>query len=523
MLSLLMFLGLAIRFSQAFYSHPFRLARVVRYSAISMSNEKVDRRRKVKELEKVEYIVDGDSRTIVPYVHEFTTFAKGRWYNREILEVLSKEFGGMSKEYWENSLKYGHVRVNDQVVPSSYKFKNGDAMLHRKHRHEPPVHGNITLVGENEHILAVNKPPSMPMHPCGAYRHNSLTMILKNEPIIPNQPELYLIHRLDRVTSGLVILAKTKDIAAKLALAIRGRETKKTYLARVKGKFPGNISHIKQIHDPSGLYEVDDVDDDNDETNEENNRNFPTESASSKRLKADNDAPIPDELPASSADYCAPSFEEVGKSDKVGYAYDGSHFILKCPVGVLSYRDGVHACRADGKVSISAFKSLAYDAASDTSLVECRPITGRTHQLRLHLQFLHNPIANDPCYGGEMFFGNQSKKKEAVELLTEMYQAGLIPLTKVPHINDPALVELHKHALARINHSKSTSETNDFIGQKEGESDTDFLVRTCKYCSDNKGVELENILHCDGIWLHALKYEGDDWSFATDFPVWAKF
>ena len=43
---------------------------------------------------------------------------------------------------------------------------------------------------------------------------------------------------------------------------------------------------------------------------------------------------------------------------------------------------------------------LGYNEADDTSLVECRPHTGRTHQLRLHLQLLGNPIANDPCYGG---------------------------------------------------------------------------------------------------------------------------
>ena len=522
MLALLMLVWSLTSVSRALYLHPFPLSRVARHSVGSRMSEKVDRRRKVRELEKVEYFVDGNSRTIVPYVHEFTTFAKGRWYNREILEVLSKEYGGMSKEYWENSLKYGHVRVNDQVVLPTYKFKNGDAMLHRKHRHEPPVHGHIALVGENENIVAVSKPPSMPMHPCGAYRHNSLTMILKHEPIIPNQPELLLIHRLDRVTSGLVILAKNKEIASKLASEIRGRETKKTYLARVKGKFPGNISHMKQIRTPN-LYEVDDVDDDNDEAHDDNSKNFPTEAVSTKRLKLENDTVTTNEPQTSSPDYYIPSFDEVGKSDNVGYAYDESLFILKCPVGVVSYRDGVHACRADGKVSISAFKSLAYDAESDTSLIECRPITGRTHQLRLHLQFLDNPIANDPCYGGEIFFGNQAKKQQAVELLTEMYKAGVIPLTKVPHINDPALVELRKQAVCRIDHNKNSGDSSHFYAQKEDESDIDFLVRTCKYCSDDKSMELENILHCDGIWLHALKYEGNGWSFATDFPEWARF
>ena len=90
MLALLMLIWSLASVSQALNSHPLSLARVARHIVTSRMSEKVDRRRKVRELEKVEYIVDGNSRTIVPYVHEFTTFAKGRWYNREILEVLSK-------------------------------------------------------------------------------------------------------------------------------------------------------------------------------------------------------------------------------------------------------------------------------------------------------------------------------------------------------------------------------------------------------------------------------------------------
>ena len=95
------------------------------------------------------------------------------------------------------------------------------------HRHEPPVFGKIEYVGETENLFAVCKPPSMPMHPSGAYRHNSLEFILKNDPIIEKQPSFHLVHRLDRVTSGLVVLAKNKVIAAKISQEIRDKSTKK--------------------------------------------------------------------------------------------------------------------------------------------------------------------------------------------------------------------------------------------------------------------------------------------------------
>lgn len=121
--------------------------------------------------------------------------------------------------YWDNAIRCGHVRINNNVVTNSYVIRNSDALLHRTHRstancnpselltvfhafllfrHEPPVFGNITYVGETEKYFAVCKPPSLPMHPCGAYRYNTLEYILKNDPLSETQPSLNLVHRLDR-------------------------------------------------------------------------------------------------------------------------------------------------------------------------------------------------------------------------------------------------------------------------------------------------------------------------------------
>lgn len=138
----------------------------------------------------------GVARYVKPYVQEFVTYAKGRWYGREIIEVTSTEFGSHPYEYWKYSIEAGHVRINDQKVDIHYKFKNGDQLLHRTHRHEPPIFGQLTLVADTPDIMAVNKPPSWPMHACGAYRFNSLEYVLKYEPLIENQPPPLLVHRL---------------------------------------------------------------------------------------------------------------------------------------------------------------------------------------------------------------------------------------------------------------------------------------------------------------------------------------
>ena len=109
------------------------------------------------------------------------------------------------------------------------------------------------------------------------------------------------------------------------------------------------------------------------------------------------------------------SFEELCAAPNVGYfrcqanespdwrqslfpnfIVSDEEYWIQCPLAVVSFRDGIHACRVDGKPSLSRFRSLGYCARTDTSLIECKPYTGRTHQLRLHLQLIGNPIANDP-------------------------------------------------------------------------------------------------------------------------------
>lgn len=112
---------------------------------------------------EADYLVEDNIRSVIPYVHNFVTHAKGRWLGRELIEVLTREFGGHPVEYWKNAILYGHVRINNKIVSETYRFKNGDPMLHRTHRHEPAVAGQIVLVGETDTLLAISKPPSIPV------------------------------------------------------------------------------------------------------------------------------------------------------------------------------------------------------------------------------------------------------------------------------------------------------------------------------------------------------------------------
>jgi hypothetical protein len=152
-----------------------------------------------------------------------------------------------------------------------------------------------------------------------------------------------------------------------------------------------------------------------------------------------------------------PPFEEVIVSPYVGYfscpvdesrpqnekyresflssSFSSEEYWVSCPLSVLSYREGIHGCSASGKQSLSRFRCLGYDEGTNTSLIECKPYTGRTHQLRLHLQLIGNPIANDPCYGGELFYNNQTKKELAFKVFEKIQSSDHRPLSKFPHIS----------------------------------------------------------------------------------------
>jgi hypothetical protein len=116
-------------------------------------------------------------------------------------------------------------------------------LSHTVHRHEPavavsspdpPLYG--TVLHETETVIIINKPATIPVHPCGGYHVQSLMNILETH----YHQKLYTIHRLDRLTSGLVILAKTSTVAQQWSKRIMNRDCQKVYLARVQGRFPYN-------------------------------------------------------------------------------------------------------------------------------------------------------------------------------------------------------------------------------------------------------------------------------------------
>jgi tRNA pseudouridine32 synthase/23S rRNA pseudouridine746 synthase len=173
----------------------------------------------------------------------------------------------------------------------------------------------INLIYQDEFILVLNKPHGLLSVPGrGIDKSDSLATRVQQE-----FTNARIVHRLDRDTSGLLVLALGTEAHRILSMSFAAREVEKRYIARVAG----------QLNSPSG--EI----------------NFP--------------------------------------------------IIVDWP-----NRPKQHVNYVTGKPSLTRFTLLSCDALNNTSFLELEPVTGRTHQLRVHLAEIGHPILGDTLYGGDV-------------------------------------------------------------------------------------------------------------------------
>ncbi|XP_034234906.1 RNA pseudouridylate synthase domain-containing protein 2-like [Thrips palmi] len=182
------------------------------------------------------YYFDEGLRKVYPYYFTFTTFTKGRWVGDTILDVFSREFRAHPSEEYKRCIEAGSLTVNYDKVSIDYQLKHNDLLANIVHRHEVPVVASpIEIVHIDKDVVVINKPASIPVHPCGRYRHNTIVFILAKEYNLKN---LRTIHRLDRLTSGVLMFGRTVRKALELEEQIRNRLVHKEYVCRVEGDFP---------------------------------------------------------------------------------------------------------------------------------------------------------------------------------------------------------------------------------------------------------------------------------------------
>lgn len=161
---------------------------------------------------------------------------------------LAEHMAGTSRNRIQNAADAGHIWVNGKPEKNSYKVKPGN-IIQVLLDHEPydntiePENIPLNVVYEDEDLMVINKPAGLVVHPGhGNYEHTLLNALAyyfadKKTKLDINNPNIGLVHRIDKDTSGLLLIAKTPEAKTNLALQFFEHTTDRTYNALVWGTF----------------------------------------------------------------------------------------------------------------------------------------------------------------------------------------------------------------------------------------------------------------------------------------------
>ncbi|WP_392560344.1 23S rRNA pseudouridine(955/2504/2580) synthase RluC [Orbus mooreae] len=247
---------------------------------------------------------------------------------QRIDNFLITQLKGVPKSMIYRILRKGEVRVNKKRIKPEYKLNIGDEVrippVRVAEKVNPPLSPKLdkiavlehAIIYEDEVILAINKPSGIAVHGGSGL---SFGVIEGLRALRPDSRFLELVHRIDRETSGILLIAKKRSALNSLHEQLRLKQMSKNYLALVKGDWPSSCKVVQ-----------------------------------------------------------APLLKNVLKSG-----------------------ERIVRVNQEGKPSETRFK--VEERFGFATLVRASPITGRTHQIRVHTQYTGHPIAFDNRYGDEQF------------------------------------------------------------------------------------------------------------------------
>ncbi len=245
-------------------------------------------------------------------------------------KYLMSKIEGATRNKIQRAIEEGFALVNNQLVKANYKIKPGDDIVifsdtSPEEREIIAQELPLNIVYEDNDIIIINKPAGLVMHPgCGNPNGtlvNGVVWHLKQQqPELTEKqlPRFGMVHRIDKNTSGLVVLAKTQEASVHLAKQFYDHTIERKYVALVWGDMPQDEGTIN-IH--------------------------------------------------------------IGRHQRFRKIMDAY------PLGEY------------GKEAITHYKVV--ERFGYTTLVECNLETGRTHQIRVHMQHIGHPLFNDDTYGGD--------------------------------------------------------------------------------------------------------------------------
>ncbi|MFH0975390.1 MAG: RluA family pseudouridine synthase [Spirochaetota bacterium] len=153
-----------------------------------------------------------------------------------LIDFLSSRFRYHTIEKWEEIINAQDVKVNGSASLPDYILKNKDIVSYTVILNEPPVDSNIKIIHNEDSFLVAFKPGNLPSHADGNFiKHTFSYLIKKMMSDKGYDGYLKLAHRLDRETSGLLVVAKSKDANRALARQFEAHAVEKEYIAIVRG------------------------------------------------------------------------------------------------------------------------------------------------------------------------------------------------------------------------------------------------------------------------------------------------
>ncbi|KAL0233985.1 hypothetical protein PCE1_002488 [Barthelona sp. PCE] len=305
-----------------------------------------------------------------PYNYSFDTHTKARWFGKTIEQLCESEFSNID----DISLAFDRqlIRMNGEVADRKHVLKHGDFIQITSRRTEAPCLAGIEpkIIGESQNVIGVYKPSSIPCHPGSFFYKNTLLAFLKKELVSEQYTfeKAHFLNRLDKVTSGVVLLGKNKSGAQVVTEYHESHQLLKCYLALVEGDFP------------EGCFMVD----------------APIITDMGNRRVHEDGAP------SMTVFEKVKSFESFGNEYLAGvqglYGMGNtgpSQTVLEGTAFNGGYR---HIDYSKFGTEPSPLHTEFEKCTSPISLIKCWPITGRCHQIRIHLKHIGHPILNDQLY-----------------------------------------------------------------------------------------------------------------------------
>jgi 23S rRNA pseudouridine1911/1915/1917 synthase len=169
---------------------------------------------------------------------------------------LASRLEKYSRAQIQKLIAEGKVLLRGRPAKASSRVAAGETVIVAYPRRvEPPcAHESLEILHEDGDLLAVNKPAGVLSHPSGNAVENSATSILKKQ--FPGRP-LHILHRLDRETSGVLLFAKSPEVAARLFVQFKNRGVEKEYWTIARGRVGWRRVAVDQpLGDEGGFIKV---------------------------------------------------------------------------------------------------------------------------------------------------------------------------------------------------------------------------------------------------------------------------